>query len=141
LFFVDTNIVIYATTRSRYRDPCARVLEAVSLGEADGRTSVAVLEEIWHLELRGTLGDLTGLTADVRALFSPVLPVTDDVFGKALSLEAPPQLGANDRMHAATCLVTGIPAILTADVGFDDVRGLRRVDPLDERGLQRLLAG
>jgi predicted nucleic acid-binding protein len=44
-------------------------------------------------------------------------------------------------MHAATCLVTGIPAILTADVGFDDVRRLRRVDPLDERGLQRLLAG
>jgi hypothetical protein len=60
----------------------------------------------------------------------------DDVFGKALSLEAPLQLGANGRMHAATCLVAGIPAILTADVGFDDVRGLRRVDPLDERGLQ-----
>ena len=141
MFFVDTNIVIYAMTRSRYRDPCARVLEAVSRGHADGRTSVAVLEEIWHLELRGSLGELTGLTADVRALFAPVLPVTDDIFGKALGLEVPPQLGANDRVHAATCLVAGIPAILSADVGFEDVRGLRRVDPLDEKGLRRLLAG
>ena len=109
MFLVDTNIVIYAMTRSRYRDPCARVLEAVSSGQADGRTSVAVLEEIWHLELRGSLGDLTGLTAEVRALFAPVLPVTDEIFGKALALEVPPQLGANDRMHAATCLVGGIP--------------------------------
>jgi predicted nucleic acid-binding protein len=139
LFFVDGNIVIYAMTRSRYRDPSARVLEAVSLGEADGRTSVAVLEEIWHLELQGALGDLIGLTVDVRALFAPVLPVTDEIFGKALALEAPPQLGANDRVHAATCLMTGIPAILTADTSFDDVRGLRRVDPLDERSLRRLL--
>ena len=141
MFFVDTNIVIYAMTRSRYRDPCAHVLEAVSLGHADGRTSVLVLEEIWHLELRGSLGELSGLTADVRALFAPVLPVTDDIFAKALALEVPPQLGANDRVHAATCLVAGIPAILSADAGFDDVRELRRVDPLDEKGLRWLLAG
>jgi predicted nucleic acid-binding protein len=139
LFFVDTNIVIYAMTRSRYRDPCARVLEAVSRSQADGQTSAAVLEEIWHLELRGSLGDVTGLTTDVRALFAPVLPVTDDIFGKALALEVPPQLGAIDRVHAATCLVAGISAIVSADAGFDAVEGLRRVDPLDERHLRPLL--
>ncbi|CAN5559116.1 hypothetical protein BH24ACT26_BH24ACT26_00140 [soil metagenome] len=139
MFFVDTNIIIYATTHSRYRDPCARVLEAASLGEADARTSVAVLEEIWHLELRGSLGDLAGLTADVLALFAPVLAVTDEIFGKALALEVPAHLGANDRVHAATCLMTDISTILSADAGFDDVLGLRRVDPLDERGVRRLL--
>lgn len=80
----------------------------------------------------------------------PVLSVTDEIFGNALALEAPPQLGANDRVrflvarqrrekHAATCLVTGIPWILTADNGFDDMRGLRRVYQLDERSLQQLL--
>jgi predicted nucleic acid-binding protein len=42
-------------------------------------------------------------------------------------------------VHAATCLVSGIPEILTADPGFDDVRELRRVDPLDEKGLRRIL--
>lgn len=63
---------------------------------------MAVLEEIWHLELRGVLGDLTGLTADARMLFAPVLAVTDEIFGRALALAAPSNLGANDRMHAAT---------------------------------------
>ena len=92
------------------------------------------------MELRGSLGDLTGLTTDVRALFAPVLAVTDDVFGTALALEVPAHVGANDRVHAATCLVMDIPLILSADAGFDDVRGIRRVDPLDEKALQRLLA-
>lgn len=136
---MDTNIAIYATSRSRYRDSCAQVLEAVSLGQADGRTSVAVLEEIWHLELRGSLGDLTGLTADVRALFAPVLAVTDDIFGRALALEVPAHIGANDRVHAATCLVMDIPVILSADAGFDEIGGIRRVDPLDEKALEQLL--
>ncbi len=138
MFFVDTNVIVYAITRSEYRDPCLSVLEAVSAGEADGQTSVAVLEELWHLELRGSLGDLSGWTADVRALFGPVLAVTDEIFGRALDLKAP-HLGANDRVHAATCLSAGIPVILTADAGFERVRGLRRVDPLDAKGVAKLL--
>ncbi len=139
MFFVDANIVVYATTRSRYRDSCTRILEAVSSGQADGQTSVAVLEEIWHLELRGVLGDLTGLTAESRTLFAPVLAVTDEIFGRALTLAAPANLGANDRVHVATCVVMDIPVIVSADAGFDDAPGVRRVDPLDEKSLRKLL--
>jgi predicted nucleic acid-binding protein len=141
LFFVDTNIVIYATTRSHYRDACAHVLDAVTRGQVEGRTSVAVLEEIWHLELRGVIGTLTGLTADTRTLFAPVLAVTDEIFGRALALAAPGNVGANDRVHAATCLVMDIPVIVSADAGFDEVPGVRRVDPLDEESLRTLLDG
>ena len=141
MFFVDTNVVVYATTRSRYRDSCARILEAVSSGQVDGQTSVAVLEELWHLELRGVLGNLTGLTAEVRTMFAPVLAVTDEIFDRALALAATGNLGANDRVHVATCLVMDIPAIVSADTGFDDAPGLRRVDPLDKNGLRRLLDG
>ena len=137
-FFVDASVIVYAATPSAQRDPCLAVLEAIARGEADGRTSAAVLEEVWWIELSGRAGDLTGLTERAYEVFSPLLPVTDAAFGYALSLSAP-ELGPNDRLHTATCHDHGIDAIVSADRGFAGVRGLRRVDPLDARALRRLL--
>ena len=48
----------------------------------------------------------------------------------ALSLDAA-HLGANDRLHAGTCLAHGIDVVLTADRDFDEVAGITRIDPLD----------
>ncbi len=137
-FFVDANVLVYSGGGSEYRFPCLEILEAVAAG-APGRTSPAVLEEVWYLEHRGRAGTLAGLTADAYALLSPLLPVTDEAFGRALELDAP-QLGTNDRVHVATCLVHDIGVIVSADSGFDGVRGIRRVDPLDDRARRRLLA-
>jgi predicted nucleic acid-binding protein len=60
----------------------------------------------------------------------PVLAVTDEVVAAAFGLQVD-KLGANDRIQLATCLVNGIPNILTADRGFDDAPGVRRIDPAD----------
>lgn len=136
-FFVDANVLLYAAVDCEQHDACAEVLRAVVAG-ADARTSVAVLEEVWHMERSGRLGALGGLAERAYRLFSPLLPVTDEAFGKALLLEAP-QLGANDRLHVGTCFVNGIESIVTADRGFDGVRGIRRVDPLDASARRRLL--
>jgi predicted nucleic acid-binding protein len=65
-----------------------------------------VLEEVWCIELSGKAGDLAGLTHHAYQIFSPLLPVTDEVFPGALSLDAA-RLGTNDRLHAATALMTG----------------------------------
>ena len=136
-FFVDANVLLYAAVECEQRGACAEVLRAVVEG-ADGRTSVAVLEEVWHVERSGRLGTLGGLAERAYRLFSPLLPVTDEAFGKALALDAP-KLGANDRLHVETCHINGIESIVTADRGFDGVRGIRRVDPLDAAARRRLL--
>jgi predicted nucleic acid-binding protein len=68
-----------------------------------------------------------------------LLPIDHDTVGAALALSAP-ALGANDRIHVATCTLNDIETIVTADTDFGAVRGIRRVDPLDERALRRLLA-
>lgn len=99
-----------------------------------------MLEEVWYVELAGRAGRLEGLTERAYAVFAPLLPVTDEAFRIALSLEAP-QLGPNDRLHVGTCLTHGIDVVVSADAGFEHVRGLRRVDPRDERGRRRLLSG
>jgi predicted nucleic acid-binding protein len=137
-FFVDANIVLYAGGGGEQQEACVEILDAVLTG-ADGRTSAAVLEEVWHLERSGRMGVLDGLVARAHRIFTPLLPVTDEAFARALTVEAP-RLGTADRLHVGTCLVHGIDTIVTADRGFDGVRGIRRVDPLDAAARAALLA-
>jgi len=137
-FFVDANVLIYSAVESEYRRPCLEILEAVARGDASGRISTAALEEVWYVELSGRAGDLTGLTERGYEIFSPLLPVTDETFQLALSIEAP-AVGPNDRLHVAACVVHGIDVIVSADSELDTVKGIRRVDPLDARARLRLL--
>jgi predicted nucleic acid-binding protein len=140
-FFVDANVVVYSAVPSEYRDGCLQVLEAIARGEVGGRTSTAALEEVWYIERSGRAGKLDGLTEHAYTLFTPLLLVTDESFRLALALAVEaPQLGTNDRLHVGTCLAHEVGVIVSADAGFDGVRGIRRVDPLDARSRRRLLA-
>lgn len=136
--FIDTNVIVYANLPSEFREPCLEILQSVARSSLDGRTSTAVVEEIWHLELSGKAGKLDGLTQRTYTLFTPLLPVDDEIVAHALTLDTP-RLGANDRIHLATALANGIASILSADADFDGVPGLRRIDPLDRTALARLL--
>lgn len=136
---MDANVIVYAATASGYRDPCLRVLEAVAAGRADGRTSPAVLEEVWYVERSGRAGRVDGLAARAYAIFTPLLPVTDEAFRLALEVRGS-GLGPADRLHVGTCRSHGIDTVVSADSGLGGLRGLRRVDPLDATALDRLLS-
>ncbi len=90
------------------------------------------------MEMSGDAGHIDGLTERMYLLFTPLLPVSDEAFRFALSLEAP-GLGANDRLHVGTCLTHGIEVMVSADSGFDSVPGVRRVDPLDQPAVRQLV--
>ena len=137
-FLVDTNVIVYSAVPSPHREPCDELLAAITRGDADGRASTAVLEEVWHLELSGRAGDLDGVTARAYAILGPLLPVSDESFRRALALDAP-SLGAKDRVHVATCLTHGIDLVVSADRGFDAVAEVRRIDPLDGPAVATLL--
>ena len=130
-FFVDTNVIVYAATEGPYRAASIRTLEAISRGDTTARTSTAVIEEVWHIELSGRVGNVAGLAERAYQLFSPLLSVSDSTMQLALALLAD-SLGANDRLHLAACLENDIEWILTADTDFDRAPGVKRVDPLDE---------
>lgn len=137
-FFVDANVLVYSVTKGPARPSCLQILEAIARGRAGGRTSTACLEEVWHLEFDGRAGNLDGLTQHAFAILTPLLPVTDAVFAKALSMQAP-WLGTNDRLHVATSIENGISIICSADAAFDQVAGIRRVDPFDPKAVEQLL--
>ncbi len=139
-FFVDANPLVYCGAEDGpATENCLRVLDAIAAGDADGRTSVAALEEAWHVSLSRYGGQLDAVVESALTIFSPLLPVTEAVFQLAMTLDAG-SLGANDRLHAAVCMVEGIDTILTGDRGFDGVPGLRRVDPFDADAVERLLS-
>lgn len=138
-FFVDANVVLYSSIPSEWREPCLRVLRAIARGQADGRTSTAALEEVWHIESSARAAAVPpGVTVRAYAAFTPLLAITDEIFARALTLDAN-GIGTNDRLHVATCLEHGIEVILSADSDFDAIEGIRRVDPLDGESVGELL--
>lgn len=139
-FFIDTNVFIYAVAEdSPYQAGAAETMEALGAGRASATTSATVIEELWHQELRGRLAGLDGAADATFTLLRPVLAVTDDIVAAALELKVR-GLGANDRVHVATCHANGIDTILTADRAFDAAPGLHRVDPADLPEVRTLLA-
>lgn len=136
-FLIDTNAIVYAAGVGVVADRCRALLLAVADGRLDGRASTAVLEEVWHLELSGRVPGMDGHTALAVEVLSPLLAITDEVFGTALALDAP-GLGANDRLHAATCFTNEIAVIVSSDRGFDAVAGLERVDPMEQEPIAAL---
>lgn len=138
-FFVDANVILYSAFEGPGHEPCLKLLEAIASGEAQGRTSPAVLEEVWDVSLRHDRKALDGLARAALEIFSPLLPVTEAAFVHALSIDRA-GLGANDRLHLGTCASHEIDVVLTADRAFDGVNGIERVDPLDAGAVDRLLA-
>lgn len=135
--FIDANVLVYSATEGPLRGACVSLLRAAARG-SDLRTSTAVLEEVWHLERSGRLGDLGGLTRRLYTIFTPLLSVSDGAFRRALAVDAS-ALGSNDRLHVGTCGEHGIATVVTADVAFDRAPGIRRIDPGDEEAIAGLL--
>ncbi len=138
-FFIDTNVFVYAVRESEAQPGAAATLDALGSGSTTAVTSTAVLEELWHLELKGRIPELAGVTEAVFTLLRPVLGVTDEILEAAFRLRVG-GLGANDRVHLATCLANGVSTILSGDRGFDAASRLHRVDPADLPEVRTLLA-
>lgn len=141
MFFVDTNVFVYARVpASPQHEGSALVLRAIGADAEVGTTSVAVIEELWHLELSRRLPDADGLALAAFTLMRPILAVTEDVLAAALANQGlPASLGANDRLHVACARAHGLEVIVTADSAFDSIDGLERVDPADLDVVEALL--
>lgn len=130
--FIDTTVLMYAAGGEHpLREPCRRIVEAIGSKRVDAATSTEVIQEILHrgIAIRRVDAsvDLANRTMD---LFAPVLPITHALMRRVPDLvRRYPGLDARDLIHVATCIHEGIPAIVSADRGFDQVAEVRRIDP------------
>jgi predicted nucleic acid-binding protein len=66
-------------------------------------------------------------------------PVEPEDVRRGIDLfETQPGLDARDAVFAALAINRGIDAILATDRAFDEVAGLERIDPADERAVTGL---
>jgi uncharacterized protein len=130
--FIDTAVIMYAAGSDHaLQAPCRAVLQRVADGELDAVVSVEVIQEIIHrfMALRRP-GHGASIAGDALDLFAPVLPVTHGLMRRIPDLiQRYPRLAARDLVHVATCQHEGITEIVSPDRGFDEVAGLRRIDP------------
>jgi predicted nucleic acid-binding protein len=141
-FLYDTAIFSYALGGDhRYKEPCRTIVEKATAGELRGEASADMIQELANQRLRRT-GDRNSTAEAVRNVAKLVrlhpLEPDDALLGIDL-LEANSRLDARDAVFAAVALNRGIDVILATDRAFDEVRGLERIDPADERAVATLL--
>lgn len=138
LAFIDAAVIAYSRYEAPQRPACTEILARVADGRLPSISSVLVIEEVWHLEHRGRPPLPAGTAALAVELFPTLLSITPAHLSAAFAVEAP-GLGTADRLHVAVALDAGCDVIVTTDRAFDDVVGLRRVDPQDTDSVRALV--
>jgi predicted nucleic acid-binding protein len=129
---LDTTILVYAKgSEHRLREPCRSLIEAIADGSVDATTTPEVIQEFVHVRARRRpRRDAVALGRAYAELLSPLLAVGEDELAAGLRLfERLPALGAFDAVLAATAVGTGADALVSADMTFSRIRGLRHAAP------------
>lgn len=141
-FLYDTSIFVYALGGGhRYKEPCREIVRRAATGDLQGEASGDLLQEFVHQRARRT-GDRAEAAKAARdiaklAWWHPVEP--NDVQRGIDLFEAHADLDARDAVFAALAINRGIDAILSTDRAFDQIDGLERIDPADERTVATLI--
>lgn len=132
MILLDSNILMYAAGAEHpNKAPSVSLLRRIAGGDVDAAIDAEVLQEILHRyraihrwEDGRRVYDLT------RTLLPVVLPITAPILDHARALvDTHPECTARDALHAAVCLDAGAEALCSYDRFFDQVEGLRRVEP------------
>lgn len=140
-FLYDTAVFAYALGGEHaYRDPCREIVARAGRGEIRGEASADLIQELLHQRFRRT-GDrhLAARQAREASALCALHEVRADDVRRGVGLFADSsRLSARDAVFAALALNREVTVILSSDRAFDEVPGLRRLDPLDREGVGAL---
>lgn len=132
MILIDSNIFMYAAGAEHpHKGPSLRFLEEVATGGLAVAIDAEVLQEILHRYRALRRWPEGGRVYDLaRTIVSEVIPITADILDRArFLLDRYPDLKARDALHAAVAEWHGLRAICSYDRDFDQIAGLRRVEP------------
>ena len=135
--FIDANVPIYAAGKEHpYREPCIRVLAAVNSNPEGFVTNAEVFQEIMHHYRRTERWEagqavVESFAAMMRGRVAWV--TVDDVLAAGRLGNEHQGLSTRDLLHLAVMHRLDVIRIVTADVDFDRVPGIIRLDPADDR--------
>jgi hypothetical protein len=132
--FLDTNIPIYAAGAPHpHREPCIEVLSLASGHPRSFITSAEVLQELLH-HYRATR-QWSSIGRPVFARFSRLMfnrtePVlAEDARLAAELVDSGLRASSRDLVHVAVMRRLGVERVVSADLDFDGIPGLIRLDP------------
>jgi len=130
--FIDTTVLVHAYGEQHdLRERCRAIVQEAAEGSVELHASVEVPQEfLFHRLRRAARADAVAETRDVMT-FCRLYPFDREVLDLSVQLVEGSGMRGRDAVHAATALVHGFEAIVSADAdaGFDGIPGLSRIDP------------
>ncbi len=134
IFFVDTNIFLYAIGPVfQFQGPSKTFLREVVEERYRAVTSTEVFQEVLH-QCDGKGRRARGIEGirDFRSFLQEVLPVTDaDIQSAETLISQYPSLKIRDAIHVAVMKNHGIFDLVSYDKDFDVIKDIQRVEPPD----------
>jgi uncharacterized protein len=152
--FLDTNILIYAFTETRFTTVCEGLLEKIQNGVVKGQVNSTVIDEFFHKVLLMQIYSENGLLpadaitflkqnperiADFSLPFEVTREVLDDyrilvldtapVLSEALGFSKRYGLLFSDALHAASCSHYALDHLVTNDRDFSRIDSISVIAP------------
>lgn len=135
MLYVDSNIFVYPIIYDEEAIPEARrsreFLLEVARGKVEAYTSILTWDEVTWI-LRRLYGVDDSINHGRKLLMFPKLrlvPVKRTTVLKAQEITERYRLKPRDAIHAATALENNIGTIVSYDKDFDEIEGIKRVEP------------
>ena len=132
MILVDANIFMYAAgVEHAYKVPSAGLLLRIARGEVDAAVDTEALQEILHrYRAMGRWEDGRRVYESARRIVPVSIPITVEILDTARDLLiSHGNLTVRGAIHAAVALGAEAEAICSYDRDFDDIAGLRRIEP------------
>lgn len=132
MILLDTNLFMYAAGADHPNKPAAaRFLERVASDDVEAVIDAETLQEILHRYRAIRRWEEGRRVYDLaRTLIPVVLPITAAILDAARDLlDRHPALMARDALHAAVALAHTGGALCSFDEDFDEIDGVRRIEP------------
>jgi len=129
---LDTTVLVYAVGDEHpLKEPSRGLIKAISENRVEASTTVEVIQEFVHVRARRRdRHDAADRGRELLRLLGPLIAPGDAELALALRLfEEHDGLGMFDAVLAATVMLSGADALVSADRAFASVRGLAHLDP------------
>jgi len=129
---LDTTVLVYAVGDEHpLKEPSRGLVEAIAENRVEATTTVEVIQEFVHVRARRRgRHDAADRGRELLRLLGPLITPGDAELALGLRLfEEHDGLGMFDAVLAATAMLSGAEALVSADRAFATVRGLTHLDP------------
>lgn len=132
MIVVDTTVLLYAVgAEHALAEPSRRLIDAIAERRLPATTIVDAIQEFAHVYARRRdRSEAVRRARDYADLLTPLMSPERPHLDEALRLFGRhARLDAFDALLAATAIAEGAEALVSADVAFGEVPGLRHVRP------------